>query len=101
MQLPGGQAMAHRVSPALLTLGPDGDIGLKIVDEFNRVEFYPVELAMSRLDGVWVTGLPETARIITVGQGYVAPGQVVEAVTGQPETALAGSEADNDMEQMK
>ena len=101
MQLPGGQAMAHRVSPALLTLGPDGDIGLKIVDEFNRVELYPVELAMSRLDGVWVTGLPETARIITVGQGYVAPGQVVEAVTGQPETALAGSEADNDMEQMK
>jgi len=101
MQLPGGQAMAHRVSPALLTLGPKGEIGLKIVDDFNRVEFFPVELAMSGLDGVWVTGLPETARIITVGQGYVAPGQVVEAVATRPDTALAESVTDKDTEQMK
>ncbi len=93
--------MAHRVSPALLTLGPKGEIGLKLVDEFNRVEFFPVELAVSRLDGVWVTGLPETARIITVGQGYVAPGQVVEAVATQPDTALAESEADRETEQMQ
>jgi len=101
MMLPGGETMAHQISPALLTLGPDGEIGLKIVDEFNRVEFFPVELAVSQLDGVWVTGLPETARIITVGQGYVAQGQVVEAVAAQPETALAETDADKDTEQMK
>jgi len=101
MKLPGGSEMAHKISPALLTLGADGNIGIKIVDEFNRVEFFEVELALSEQDGVWVTGLPETAKIITVGQGYVAPGQTVDAVLAQPDTALAGTESDNATEQMK
>jgi len=101
MKLPGGSEMAHKISPALLTLGADGNIGIKIVDEFNRVEFFEVELALSEQDGVWVTGLPETSKIITVGQGYVAPGQTVDAVLAQPDTALAGTESDNATEQMK
>ena len=89
MQLPGGTAMAQKISPSLLTLDADGVVGIKIVDEFNRVVFYPVELAISKPDGVWVTGLPETARIITVGQGYVAVGQEVEPSFEQTDTALA------------
>ena len=89
MQLPGETAMAQKISPSLLTLDADGVVGVKIVDEFNRVEFYPVELVVSKPDGVWVTGLPETARIITVGQGYVAVGQEVEPSFEQTDTALA------------
>ena len=81
--------MAQKISPSLLTLDADGVVGVKIVDEFNRVVFYPVELAISKPDGVWVTGLPETARIITVGQGYVAVGQEVEPSFEQTDTALA------------
>jgi multidrug efflux system membrane fusion protein len=89
MQLPGGYTMAQKISPSLLTLDANGVVGVKIVDEFNHVEFYPVEMAVSKPDGVWVTGLPETARIITVGQGYVAVGQEVDAIFEQADTALA------------
>jgi len=101
MKLPAGRTLAHKVSPALLTLGADGDVGIKILDEYDQVEFYPVDLAMSDQDGVWVTGLPETAKIITVGQGYVAAGQAVEPTFAQPDTALAGNESDQDTEQMQ
>ena len=38
---------------------------------------------------MWVTGLPETADVITVGQGYVTAGQTVEAIFADSETALA------------
>ena len=89
IELPGGEALAHKVSPSLLTLDSDGNLGLKIVDELNRVVFYPIELTRSESDGVWVTGLPTNANIITVGQGYVSDGQQVEPVPSQTETALA------------
>lgn len=101
MILPGDKTLAHKVSPSLLTLDSNGDIGLKIVDAYDRVEFFPVELAMTDPDGVWVSGLPESAKIITVGQGYVAAGQIVEPVFVQPDTALADTGADNDTEQMQ
>lgn len=101
MKLPGGKVLAHKISPALLTLSADGEIGLKIVDEYDRVEFFPVELAMSDKDGVWVSGVPESAKIITVGQGYVGPGQTVEPVFTQPDTAVAGTDSESDTEQMQ
>ena len=31
------------------------------------------------MDGLWVTGLPERATVITVGQEYVINGQIVNA----------------------
>jgi len=89
MRLPGETTMAQKLSPSLLTLNAEGVVGVKVVDEMNRVVFYPVELAVSKPDGVWVTGLPDTARIITVGQGYVAAGQEVEPAFEQTDTALA------------
>ena len=89
MRLPGNTTMAQKLSPSLLTLDSDGVVGVKIVDEMNHVVFYPVELAVSKPDGVWVTGLPDSAIIITVGQGYVAVGQEVEPTFEQADTALA------------
>ena len=71
------------------SLDIDGNLGIKTVDELSRVVFYRVELTRSESDGVWVTGLPASAQIITVGQGYVSDGQRVEPVPSQTETALA------------
>jgi len=70
----------HRVSPALLTLDDFGAIGVKIVDEANRVKFVPVEILRSTAEGIWITGLPDQVRIISVGQGFVTDGQLVEPV---------------------
>ncbi|MEO8223653.1 MAG: efflux RND transporter periplasmic adaptor subunit [Gammaproteobacteria bacterium] len=89
MRIPGDEVLAYRVAPSLLTLDANGELGLKTVNPQNQVEFHRVALARSDANGVWVTGLPEAASIIIVGQGYVSAGQPVVAVEGQPETALA------------
>jgi len=89
MQIPAGEMLAQKISPAILTLAADGQIGVKTVDSNGRVVFTPIEIARSEADGVWITGLPAMANIITVGQGYVSAGQAVESVPAQQETALA------------
>ena len=45
-----------------------------------QVEFVVADIALSSADGVWIAGLPMTATIITVGQGFVATGSVVNAI---------------------
>jgi multidrug efflux system membrane fusion protein len=70
----------------LLTLDDAGNIGLKIINADGEVEFIVADIALSSTDGVWVAGLPETATIITVGQGFVASGAFVNAV---PESDIA------------
>ena len=56
----------------------------------GKVEFVVADIALSTNEGVWLAGLPETATIITVGQGYVASGATPVAVPeGDVETAVA------------
>ncbi len=71
---------AHRISPAILALDERGAIGVRIVDSKKRVRFVPVKIISDSADGVWVTGLPKQATIITVGQEYVAEGEQVKTV---------------------
>lgn len=80
LRLPAGEAEAHFLSPALLTLDDTGDIGVKTVDGQGIVRFYEVDIVRSASDGIWVTGLPREAVVITVGQGFVAVGERVEPV---------------------
>jgi multidrug efflux system membrane fusion protein len=94
VRLPVGEARAHFVSPALLTLNDEGVLGVKSVDGDNRVRFHPVELVRSQPEGVWVSGLPDTARLITVGQGFAREGEVVRPVDGgRPAPAPGGGTA--------
>ncbi|MEJ8562894.1 efflux RND transporter periplasmic adaptor subunit [Yoonia sp. GPGPB17] len=76
--IPTGQARGHFVSPAILSLGTNGDLGIKTVQEDNTVAFAPIAIVRAQTDGVWITGLPESATIITVGQGFVNAGDVVD-----------------------
>lgn len=78
VQIPIGDVSGHFVSPAILSLAPDGELGIKTVEDDDMVAFHPVQIVRAQTDGVWVTGLPDTARIITVGQGFVNPGETVD-----------------------
>jgi multidrug efflux system membrane fusion protein len=80
LRIPAEKVLAHRVSPSLLTLDDAGNVGIKVVDGEGTVEFIVADIALSSGDGVWIAGLPQTATIITVGQGFVAPGTVVNFV---------------------
>jgi multidrug efflux system membrane fusion protein len=80
LRLPIAETMAHRLSPAVLTLDDEGRIGVKAVDDDGRVVFHPVQIVGGNADGVWLGGLPPTLDLIVVGQDFVVPGQAVEAV---------------------
>lgn len=90
LRIPAEQVLAHRISPSLLTLDDAGNVGVKIVNDDGLVEFVKADIALSTNDGIWLTGLPQDATIITVGQGYVANGALVDAVPeSDAKTAVA------------
>ncbi len=78
--LPIETVMAHAVSPALLSLGNRGQLEIKGVDAQQRVQAYPVQMVRASADGIWLQGLPERVQLISLGQGFVAPGERVEPV---------------------
>jgi multidrug efflux system membrane fusion protein len=97
LRVPAERVLAHRVSPSLLTLDDAGNVGVKIINEAGEVEFVVADIALSTNDGVWVAGLPDLATIITVGQGFVVPGTMVNAVPeGDIDTAVAIKSGDED-----
>ncbi|WPL17858.1 Multidrug resistance protein MexA precursor [Thiorhodovibrio winogradskyi] len=80
MRVRTGEMDGHFLSPAVLTLNDQGEIGVRTLDARDRVHFVPVDLLRTESDGLWVSGLPATARIITRGQGFVSEGEQVEPV---------------------
>lgn len=78
VRVPTGSSLAHFISPAILSLDTDGTLGIKAVGDGNLVEFYPVTIVRAQSDGLWVEGLPAALNVITVGQGFVGRGEVVD-----------------------
>jgi multidrug efflux system membrane fusion protein len=74
------EQQAHHLSPALLVLGDDGQLGIKAVDAQQRVEFLSLKILSFDPQGVWVDGLPDDVEIITLGSGFVAAGDSVSPV---------------------
>jgi multidrug efflux system membrane fusion protein len=68
---------AIKVSPALMSLDKDGNIGVKTVVA-DRVVFTPIDIIKAESDGVWLGGFNGTTNVITLGQGFVRPGDQVE-----------------------
>lgn len=74
------QVQAYKISPSILSLTDDGTVGVKIVDENNLVQFMPIILLKDTKEFLWVGGLPDSIRLITVGQEFVIEGQEVDAI---------------------
>ena len=90
LMIPAETILAQRISPSLLTLDAEGNLGVKIVNDAGQVEFHQADIALSSSNGVWIAGLPHSANIITVGQGFVNEGAFVYAVTEEDiDSALA------------
>lgn len=74
------QIQAHHITPSLLTLNEQGEMGVRLIDENHRVVFTTIEIIEDGPDGMWVSGLPDAAALITVGQEYVTVGSLVDPV---------------------
>ena len=73
----GKEEPAHKISPAILSLNDQGKLGVRTVTSENRVEFKEIKILEDTNTGMWISGLGEEARIITLGQEYVFQGQTV------------------------
>jgi len=90
IRLPLEEVLTHQITPALLSLDDDGTIGVKGVDENDKVVFYPIEIIGHTPDGMLLGGLPERLTLITVGQEFVVDGELVVPVPESEITARAG-----------
>ena len=77
--------VAHKLPASALTLADDGRIGARIVVDDNKVKFAPIEIVSQEANGVWITGLPETAMLIVEGQNFVVDGQTVDVAISSAE----------------
>ncbi|MEO6395196.1 MAG: efflux RND transporter periplasmic adaptor subunit [Devosia sp.] len=82
-----GSQPVHILPQSVLTLDDDGVLGIRTVEAGNKVAFHAVTIIKDTRDGVWVVGLPFKINVITVGQEFVQPGQIVDARTVEGEQA--------------
>jgi len=73
----GSELKAHKIPPSILTLLDDGTVGVKAVDSYNNVTFYPTKTIKDTIDGMWVSGLPEKVNLIVSGQEYISIGEKI------------------------
>ena len=73
----GSELKAHKIPPSILTLLDDGTVGVKAVNKENNVVFYPTKTIKDTIDGMWVSGLPETVNLIISGQEYISIGEKI------------------------
>ncbi len=84
IQVPIQKVEAVFISPSTLSLGSSGELGVKIVNSDNIVEFVPIKLVSTSLEGAWVTGIAPKSRLVTLGQGFINPGQEVDPQLSAP-----------------
>ena len=68
----------HQISPSVLSLGDDGDIGIKVLNQDNEVIFKEIVIIEDTSDYMLISGLEDKENIITIGQQYVSSGDKVE-----------------------
>ena len=93
LRIPNRTVLAHRISPAVLALDDAGGVGVRILDARRMVRMLPVKVIKNDPKGVWVTGLPEVATVITVGQEMVVAGESVDVTFEAPDVPDAVSPA--------
>lgn len=81
-----GTAPGHLLPQSVLTLDDDGTLGVRTVEN-GVVAFHPITIVSDTREGVWVTGLPLSADVITIGQENVTAGQAVDATAAEAPTA--------------
>ncbi len=77
--IPTGVILAQNVPSKILTLNNQGTVGIRYIDDYDTVQFAATQTIDEDETGIWVTGLPETTRIIVQGQDYVSVGTKVDA----------------------
>lgn len=69
---------AHLLPQNALTLDDQGRMGVRL-NEDGTAKFYPVDILSENGQGIWLSGLPDQAEVIVVGQEFVRDGRAIAA----------------------
>ncbi len=96
LNLPLAEQPAYLVNSSVLALADNGDVGVKHVQADGTVRFAPVTIMQETEEGVWITGLPATINLVTLGHTYVTDGQKIDlaALRMKQKEAQASEEGD-------
>jgi multidrug efflux system membrane fusion protein len=78
------------VPRSVVTLADSGALGVRVVDDADRVAFVSVEVIDDGPDGLVLDGVPAGARVIVSGQDLVTDGELVRPVAAGADAANAG-----------
>jgi multidrug efflux system membrane fusion protein len=78
---------ATKVPRSALTISSSGDIGVRVVDNADKVQFVPVAIVEDQQDMMWLSGIADGARLILRGQDFVREGQKVATIDAATERA--------------
>ncbi|MEM6480856.1 MAG: efflux RND transporter periplasmic adaptor subunit [Pseudomonadota bacterium] len=65
---------AHLLPQSALTLSDEGALGVRVVLADDTAQFLPITILRDSVDGIFVSGLPDAANVIIIGQEFVANG---------------------------
>ncbi len=72
-----GEKLAHEVPQSALNIEDNGELGVKVLDQNKKVSFYKISIIGENPNSLIVTGLPNNAEIIILGQAYVKTNQIL------------------------
>jgi len=78
MTIQTNKVLANKISPSILLLSDEGDLGVRVVNDNDEVKFLPINIIEDTNDGIWVTGIPNLSKLIVLGQGFVKNGEKVQ-----------------------
>ncbi len=76
--LRGKPVLATPAPRSIITLDSRGNLGVRSVDEENKVVFHPIDIVDDSSDALILGGIPEGARVIVTGQNIVSDDQTVD-----------------------
>ena len=78
MTIQTNKVLANKISPSILLLSDEGDLGVRAVNDNDEVKFLPITIIEDTNDGLWVSGIPNSSKLIVLGQGFVKNGEKVQ-----------------------
>lgn len=73
-----GQVEAVKIPASIISIDAEGKVGVKGVDENNKVVFHRVDVIKAETNDMWVGGLTDGVKLIIRGFGFVDENESVE-----------------------
>lgn len=78
--LRGDDVLATPVPRSVVALNDAGELGVRTVDDDNKVAFHPIDIVDDSTGALILGGIPKGARVIVTGQNFVTEGDTVDPV---------------------